>query len=386
VGARQFVNVGPVDLELGGRLDDVTIAYETWGTLDPDGGNAVLVLHALTGDAHVVGPLGPGQPTPGWGDGVVGAGAPLDPDRWFVVCPNVLGGCQGTTGPASLAPDGRAYGSRFPRITVRDQVTAEQLLADELGVERWALVVGGSMGGMRALEWLAGAPHRVSAGLVLAVGAAASADQIATQSTQNLAITTDPRWRDGDFYDAAPGDGPTAGLSVARRIAHLTYRSADELEVRFGNAPQPGEDPLTGGRYAVQSYLDHQADKLAHRFDAGTYVVLTEAMNTWDVGRDRGGVAAALASVTSPVIVAGIEGDRLYPLHQQAEIAAGIPTTVGGLRVIDSHAGHDGFLVEEEQVFALVAEAAELATEAVTLARLEPATASVDVSHERAAC
>jgi homoserine O-acetyltransferase len=315
-----------------------------------------------------------------------GAGAPLDPDRWFVVCPNVLGGCQGTTGPASLAPDGRAYGSRFPRITVRDQVTAEQLLADELGVERWALVVGGSMGGMRALEWLAGAPHRVSAGLVLAVGAAASADQIATQSTQNLAITTDPRWRDGDFYDAAPGDGPTAGLSVARRIAHLTYRSADELEVRFGNAPQPGEDPLTGGRYAVQSYLDHQADKLAHRFDAGTYVVLTEAMNTWDVGRDRGGVAAALASVTSPVIVAGIEGDRLYPLHQQAEIAAGIPTTVGGLRVIDSHAGHDGFLVEEEQVFALVAEAAELATEAVTLARLEPATASVDVSHERAAC
>ena len=383
VAARQFVHVGPVALELGGRLDDVTIAYETWGTLDPDGGNAVLVLHALTGDAHVVGPVGPGQPTPGWWDGVVGPGAPLDPERWFVVCPNVLGGCQGTTGPSSTAPDGRPYGSRFPRITVRDQVTVEQLLADALGVDRWALVVGGSMGGMRALEWLAGAPDRVSAGLVLAVGAAASADQIATQTTQNLAITTDPRWRGGDYYDAEPGDGPTAGMSVARRIAHLTYRSEQELQERFGNRAQPGEQPLSGGRYAVQSYLDHQADKLAHRFDAGTYVALTDAMNTWDLGRDRGGVAAALASISAPVVVAGIDGDRLYPLYQQQEIAAGIPSTVGGLRLIESDAGHDGFLVEERQVFALVAEAAELAAGAEALASAEVV---LDDADERAAC
>jgi len=383
VGARRFVSLGAVDLELGGRLDDVTAAYESWGTLDPDGGNAVLVLHALTGDAHVVGPTGPGQPTPGWWDHIIGPGAPLDPERWFIVAPNILGGCQGTTGPSSLAPDGRPYGSRFPRITVRDQVTVERLLADVLGVDRWALVVGGSMGGMRALEWLAGARDRVAAGLVMAVGAAASADQIATQTTQNLAITTDPRWRGGDYYDAEPGDGPTAGLSVARRIAHLTYRSERELEERFGNQAQPGEDPLADGRYAVQSYLDHQADKLAHRFDAGTYVALTDAMNTWDLGRDRGGPAAALASITSPVIVAGIAGDRLYPLHQQQEIAAGIPSTVGGLRIIESEAGHDGFLVEEQQVFALVREAAELAAGADALAAAEVV---LDVADERAAC
>lgn len=394
VAGRRFASVGPVDLELGGRLDDVTVAYETWGTLDPDGGNAVLVLHALTGDAHVAGPPGPGQPTPGWWDGIVAPGAPLDPERWFVVCPNVLGGCQGTTGPSSAAPDGRPYGSRFPRITVRDQVAVERLLADALGIRRWALVVGGSMGGMRALEWLVGEPHRVAAGLVLAVGAAASADQIATQSTQLLAITSDPRWRGGDYHDAPAGEGPTAGMSVARRIAHLTYRSEHELQARFGNDPQPGEDPLDGGRFAVQSYLDHQADKLAHRFDAGTYVALTDAMNTWDLGRGRGGVAAALASVTAPVVVAGIDGDRLYPLHQQREIADGIPGTVGGLRVIESDAGHDGFLVEEQQVFALVAEAASLADRVdladvvdVSLARdLSLTLDPVDDQDERPAC
>jgi homoserine O-acetyltransferase len=357
VGDRRFAAVGPLDLELGGRLDTVTVAYETWGELAPDGSNAVLVLHALTGDAHVVGPAGPGQPTPGWWDGLIGAGAPLDPARWFVVAPNVLGGCQGSTGPASLAPDGRPYGSRFPRITIADQVAAERALADALGVSRWAAVIGGSMGGMRALEWAVATPDRVGSLLFLASGAVATADQIATQTIQVRAITSDPRWNGGDYHDAPPGHGPTDGLGIARRIAHLTYRTEAELDARFGSGAQADEDPLKDGRYAVQSYLDHQAAKLAHRFDAGTYVALTDAMTTWDVGRGRGGVDAALSRVRMPTIVAGIDSDRLYPLRTQRDVADRVPGLVGDLRVIESLVGHDGFLVEREAVFDLVTEA-----------------------------
>ena len=360
VGARRFADVGPVDLELGGHLEHVRVAYESWGELDADRSNAVLVLHALTGDAHVAGEPGPGQPTPGWWDGLIGPGAAIDTDRWYVVAPNVLGGCQGTTGPSSTAADGRPWGSRFPRITVGDQVAVEALLADHLGIARWATVVGGSMGGMRALEWLVSRPDRVGSGLVLAVGAVASADQIATQTTQTLAITTDPGWNGGDYHAAGPGHGPTHGLGVARRIAHLTYRSEGELETRFGSDPQPGEDPLRDGRYAVQSYLDHHAEKLAARFDAGSYVTLTDAMTTWDLGRGRGGVDAALETITTPLVVGGIDTDRLYPLHQQERIARRAPGTVGGLRVIESPFGHDGFLVERDAVFALVAEALDL--------------------------
>lgn len=358
-GHRAFVDVGALDLELGGRLPGVTVAYETWGTLDADRANAVLVLHALTGDSHVVGTTGPGHPTPGWWDGLIGPGAPLDTRRCFVVAPNVLGGCQGTTGPSSQGLDGRRYGGAFPRITVADQVEVERRLADRLGIGRWAAVVGGSMGGMRALEWAVAHPGRVGAGLVVAVGAAATGEQIGTQSTQLLAITSDPAWAGGDYHDAGPGGGPWRGMGVARRIAHLTYRSEVEFGLRFGAEPQPGEDPLAGGRYAVQSYLDHQADKLHRRFDAGTYVALTDSMNTWDVGRGRGGVDAALSSVTVPLVVAGVSTDRLYPLHLQERIA-GVPGAAGGLRVITSPYGHDGFLIERDQVFDLAAEALAL--------------------------
>ena len=356
VGDRRFADVGAVDLELGGRLERVTVAYETWGTLDRTASNAVLVLHALTGDSHVVGPPGPGHPTAGWWDGLVGPGAPLDTRRWFVVAPNVLGGCQGTTGPSSAAPDGRPHGSRFPRITVADQVAVEARLAEVLGVRRWTAVIGGSMGGMRAVEWAVGMPDRVASALVLAVGAAATADQVATQTTQAAAITADAGWRGGDYHDAAPGEGPWRGLGVARRIAHLTYRSAEELDERFANLPQEGEDPLAGGRWAVQSYLDHQADRLVRRFDAGSYVALTDAMTTWDLGRGRGGVDRALAGLSVPLVVAGVDSDRLYPLALQQRIADGAPGCVGGVRVVRSRAGHDGFLVERDAVFALVAE------------------------------
>jgi len=361
VGDRVFAQVGPLELEFGGQLDRVTVAYETWGTLAPDGSNAVLVLHALTGDSHVVGESNDAHPTPGWWDGLIGPHGPLDSDRWFVVAPNVLGGCQGTTGPSSLAGDGSPYGSRFPRITVRDQVRAEQALADHLGIDRWAAVIGGSMGGMRALEWAVSAPERVGSALVLAVGAVATADQIATQTIQNIAVMSDPHWNSGDYYDAPDGQGPTVGLGLARRIAHLTYRSEFELQERFSNDAQVDEDPLHGGRYAVQSYLDHHANKLARRFDAGSYVALTDAMNTWDVGRGRGGVERVLRSLQVPLLVAGIDTDRLYPIHLQEQIAELAGNTVTGLRIIKSDFGHDGFLIEHDEVFALVEEILDLA-------------------------
>ena len=362
VGRRHFVDVGPVALQLGGSLDAVRVAYESWGTLNAAGDNAILVLHALTGDSHVVGTAGPGHPTAGWWEGLIGPGSPLDTDRWLVVAPNVLGGCQGTTGPSSIAGDGKSLGSRFPRITVGDQVAVEALLADQLGITWWAAVIGGSMGGMRALEWAVQSPERVAAALILAVGAAASADQIGTQSIQNLAITTDDNWHGGDYYDAAPGSGPDVGLGIARRIAHLSYRSEAELQARFANEPQQNEDPLRDGRFAVESYLDHQANKLVGRFDAGSYVRLTDAMTTWDLGRGRGGTIAALQSVRVPLIVGGIDSDRLYPLEQQRQIAALAPSTVGGLRIMRSDYGHDGFLLERDQVFALVAETVTLAS------------------------
>jgi homoserine O-acetyltransferase len=271
----------------------------------------------------------------------------------------VLGGCQGTTGPSSVAPDGKRWGSRFPEITVRDQVDVERRFMTAMGIERWAGVVGGSMGGMRALEWLIGYPELVGSGLVLAVGAAGTADQIGLQTAQLHAIWADPGYAGGDYYDAPDGEGPHRGMGVARRIAHLSYRSEFELEQRFGRTPQGNEDVLRGGRYAVQSYLDHHAAKLARRFDAGSYVALTRAMNTHDVGRDRGSVPAALARITAPVIVAGIDSDRLYPIHQQRDIAAWTPTS-DGLRVVTSPYGHDGFLVESEAVGALLRETLSL--------------------------
>jgi homoserine O-acetyltransferase/O-succinyltransferase len=325
-GRRQWVRTALPGLPL-------SIAYETWGTLNADRSNAVLVLHALTGDSHVAGVVEPGHPTPGWWDGLVGPGRALDPERWFVVSPNVVGGCQGTTGPWATAPDGRPWGARFPRVTVRDQVAAEVRLADALGIDAWAAVLGGSMGGMRALEWAVSVPDRVRALLVLAAPAASTAEHIALASAQLHAIRLDP----------------VGGLGVARRIAHLSYRAEPELAARFGRAVQ------ADGRFAVESYLDHHAAKLVRRFDPASYVTLTEAMNSHDVGRGRGGVRAALRRVTARTVVAGIDSDRLYPVHQQAEIAAAVPGA-GDLRVLTSPYGHDAFLIEVDQVAKLVTE------------------------------
>ena len=360
-GHRQFVTLfedEPLRLEFGGTLSPVVVAYETWGELDRSRSNGVLVAHALTGDSHAAGPPAPGHRYTGWWDHSIGPGKDIDTDEWFVVCPNVLGGCQGTTGPSSIAPDGRPYGSRFPSITIRDQVAVEAALADVLGIERWAAVIGGSMGGMRALEWAVGYPDRLERAIVVACGAAASAEQIGLCAVQNEAIRADPGWRGGDYYDAAPGEGPHRGMGIARRIGHLSYRSEPELAARFGRSPQPGEDAFREGRYAVESYLDHHADKLARRFDAGSYVVLSEAMNHHDVGRERGGLAEALGRVRCKVSIAGIDSDRLYPLYLQREMAELLPGRPD-VTVVHSLYGHDSFLIESEAVGAFIRKALE---------------------------
>ena len=313
----------------------MTIAYQTWGSLNGDRSNAVLVNHALTGWSDV----------PGWWPEMVGPGKPLDTDQFFIVCPNVIGGCQGSTGPASLAPDGRRYGSRFPKITIRDMVAAEVAFSDQLGINQYVLAVGPSMGGMRALEWAVAFPERVGAIASIGSSAVATGDQIGTSSIQIRAIKSDPKFRGGDYYDARIGDGPHEGMGLARRIAHLTYRCETEMDVRFGRDLQGDES----GRFAVESYLDHQAEKLAHRFDANTYVRLTEAMISHDVGRARGGVSAALESIQVPVVVVTIDTDRLFPSRLQAELAELTPTAEPPYVVV-SPFGHDGFLVEIDAV------------------------------------
>lgn len=349
-GDRRFADVGDLLLESGERLPDVRLAYETWGSLSPSGDNAVLVEHALTGDSHVAGPTGPGHPAPGWWDDLVGPGAPLDTDRWYVVAANVVGGCQGSTGPSSAAPDGRPWGGRFPAVTIRDQVAAEARLADHLGIRRWRSVVGGSMGGMRVLEWVATHPDRVEAALVLASTPWATAEQIAWSQAQMLAIRNDPDFAGGDYYERETW--PETGLGIARRIAHVTYRSELELHERFGRDVRPD-----GRGYAVESYLDHHGAKLAARFDANSYLVLTEAMNSHDVGRGRGGVSAALAPFAGRLVVASVDSDRLYPPRLSAEL---VRAHAGAqLRSISSAVGHDGFLTESGQVGAVLADVLE---------------------------
>jgi homoserine O-acetyltransferase/O-succinyltransferase len=357
-GETAIVDIGSLTLESGAVLEDVSIAVQRWGELSPNRDNVVMVLHALTGDSHVTGPAGPGHPTPGWWDGVAGPGAPIDTTKWCAIATNVLGGCRGSTGPSSLARDGQPYGSRFPLVSVRDQVRADIAALAALGITEVAAVIGGSMGGARALEWLVSHPESVRTGLVLAVGARATADQIGTQSTQIAAIKADPDWQDGDYHDT--GRAPDAGLQIARRFAHLTYRGEVDLDTRFGNDAQGDEVPLDGGRYAVQSYLEHQGSKLLARFDAGSYVILSEALSSHDVGRGRGGVEAALRSCPVPVIVGGITSDRLYPMRLQEELADLLPGC-DGLHIVESLCGHDGFLVETEAVGELIRETLELA-------------------------
>ena len=352
VGGRRFVTLDDMELESGERVEHPRIAFETWGERASDDSNVVLVLHALTGDSHLVGEAGDGHTTAGWWGGIVGPGLAIDTDRWFVVAPNMLGGCQGSTGPSSFAPDGREWGSRFPHLTIRDQVTAQAAFSDALGIDRWTAVIGGSMGGMQALEWAVSYPDRLDRVAILSAPAVASADQIALNTVQLEAIGMDPHFDGGDYYEAADGEGPYRGLALARRMALLNYRSPDELNARFGRSWQSELSPLTGvGRFAVASYLDFHGNKFTRRFDANSYVTLVGAMNSHDIGRDRGGVDAALHRVTARALVLGIDSDRLFPLSDQERIASGMRDDVTrGVVTITSQYGHDGFLIENELV------------------------------------
>jgi len=357
---RQFLSLRnvPFALEEGGVLHEVVVAYETWGTLDANAANAILVCHALTGDAHAAGDSGPGQPTAGWWDPLIGPGRTLDTDRYFVVCANVLGGCQGSTGPSSIDPHtGRPLGSTFPVVTIRDMVRCQRRLADELGIGQWLSVIGGSMGGMQVLEWGIVYPDRMRSLICIASSAAASAQQIAWSAVGRLAVANDPNWRNGDYYDAAPGEGPQAGLALARQIAQIHYRSEPVFERRFGrNSTNPVDHFGMWDHFEVESYLTYHGDKLVRRFDANTYLLLNRAMDLHDIGRGRGGVDAALARIRVPTCTMAIPTDTLYPPYQQEALRDGLLRCGNQVDhvVIESPHGHDGFLLEFDQVGAAI--------------------------------
>lgn len=348
-GVVRYATIGGLQLEAGGYLPDVTLAYETWGTLNADGSNAVLIEHALTGSTHVT--RGDSDEE-GWWEQLAGPGAPVDTDRFFVVSINILGGCYGSTGPSSEAPDGKPWGSRFPLVTLRDTTAAEARLADALGIHSWFAVLGGSMGGARALEWAVTYPERVQRCAVISVGAASTAEQIAFAQAQTLAIRQDVNFNDGDYYG---GPLPEDGLALARRIAHITYRSAAEFDGRFGRSAQIAESPLQAealgarGRYQVESYLDHQGRKLVRRFDANSYIAITDALMSHDIGRGRGSLHEALGRATARFFVAAVDSDRLYFPSQSRELADALPGDVD-VHVIEAPIGHDGFLTEIGQL------------------------------------
>ncbi|MEL6442851.1 MAG: homoserine O-acetyltransferase [Bacteroidota bacterium] len=340
----------PFTTEGGFTFEAPEVAYKTWGTLSPAADNAVLICHALTGHAAA----------DEWMGDLLGEGKLLDPARHFVIATNALGSCYGTTGPRSRNPvTGELYGGAFPHVTIRDMVRLQRRLLDDLGVRRLALVIGGSMGGMQALEWAAmdaleedefkgGGPDGqpfVGRLAVLAAGAAHTAWQIGISEAQRSAITADPRWR-GGFYP--PYDPPRAGLAAARQMAMMTYRSPLLFAERFART-QRGD-----GTFEIASYLQHQGEKLVQRFDAVTYVRLTEAMDSHDVARDRPGttIADALAQVTIPAVVVGITSDVLYPPHEQQALGAALPN--GIYLELDSPFGHDAFLVDFEKLDALL--------------------------------
>lgn len=342
--------VGEYHFEFGGYLPQVELAYETWGKLSADGSNAVLVMHALTGDAHVA----QGHSSlPGWWDGFIGPGATIDSTKYFVLAVNMVGGCNGSTGPSSPDAHGVPYGSRFPFVTIKDSVRLEARLAAQLGINSWHAVIGGSMGGARALEYAVEFPEQVKNLVVMASSAQATAEQIAFAQVQTQSIRLDANFAGGDYY--ANEARPHAGLGLARRLAHITYRSEAELEARFGRTAQPGEAPtgkLSGprGRYQVESYLDHQATKLANRFDANSYLLLTEALMSHDVARGHDSLCSALARLENVnVLVVAVSSDRLYFPEQSHKLAVALPTPVP-VHFIDSPIGHDAFLTDAHQL------------------------------------
>ena len=348
-GTLQTVELGPLDLELGGRLESVTLAYRSWGTLAPDGGNAVLVLHALTGESKCAG-------EGGWWSPLIGSGRAIDTDTRFVVCANVLGGCQGSTGPASIDPaTGRPFAMRFPLVTIGDMVAAQRLLVERLGIRR-LIAVGGSIGGFQALEWATRHPDLVALSIPIAATAALGPQGIALNEAGRRAIMADPDWRGGDY--AGEGVFPADGLAIARMIAMVQFHSAESMDARFDRRPatRPGLYPAFGGTFDVEGYIHYHGAALVRRFDANSHLYLSRAMDLYDLGRD-GGLAYWLGRIAAPMLLVGIRTDWLFPPEGVRRLAdqvaaAGKPTAY---RELDSPHGHDAFLKEWDQLIGILA-------------------------------
>ncbi len=335
-------------LDGGQSLSSVEVAYETVGTLNPEKSNAILLFHALTMDQHVVS-AHPKTGKPGWWSKSVGPGKVIDTSRFFVICANVLGGCMGTTGPASLAADGTPYAMRFPVITIRDMVRAQVALLDALGIEQVHAVVGGSMGGMQALSFAANWPERTRAVLVIASTARHSAQNIAFHEVGRQAIMADPKWKGGDYHGA--GKGPEAGLAVARMAAHITYLSEAGLTDKFGRNLQDRAAKTFGfdADFQVESYLRHQGLSFTDRFDANSYLYITRAMDYFDLAEEHGGrLAEAFAGARARFCLVSFDTDWLYPTAESRVIAHALNAAGAPVSFVELSApyGHDSFLLD----------------------------------------
>jgi homoserine O-acetyltransferase len=345
-----------LELECGQRLGPVTLAYETYGTLSAQRDNAVLLLHALSGDAHVAGYNTPQDKKPGWWDIVVGPGKAFDTSKYFVVSSNIIGGCKGSTGPSSTNPaTGRPYGLAFPMVTISDMVRAQKALMDRLGIPRWLSLSGGSMGGFQVLEWAVAHPDRVASAIPIATTARLSAQGIAFNEVGREAIMADPNWRQGEYYG---NQAPTAGLAIARMIGHITYLSDEQMHKKFGRRLQDrkafGYDFKT--EFEVESYLRYQGDSFVRRFDPNSYLYITKSMDYFDLPAKYGSLVQAFQAVRAEFLVISISSDWLFPTYQSKEIvkalkANGVPTTFTEL---DSPYGHDAFLLPNEQLAATI--------------------------------
>ncbi|MFP4052724.1 MAG: homoserine O-acetyltransferase [Phycisphaerae bacterium] len=349
--ARQVTFDSPVTLELGETLPEVTVLYETYGTLSPTRDNAVLVCHALTGDSHVA--AHDESDLPGWWDmaGMVGPGRPLDTDRYFVICPNVLGGCRGTTGPNSINPDtGKPYGRDFPTITTSDIVTVQRMLIDHLGIEKLLAVIGGSMGGHQVLQWGTKLSHRVGGAIALATSPRLTSQAMAFDVVGRNAILHDPNFRDGQYYDDGPI--PRVGLAIARMLGHITYLSPESMQEKFDATRHQPRDIKTDfeKRFSVGTYLAYQGSKFVERFDANSYVVLSMAMDLFDLGGTPQRLAESMNPSQCDWLVISFTSDWLFPPEQSRQIVEALIATEAPVSYcnIESRCGHDAFLLPDE--------------------------------------
>ena len=351
----QFADIpGGLTLEGGARLSRLRIAYETYGTLNRDRSNAILVCHALSGDAHAAG-ISDEDGRTGWWEIAIGPGKAFDTDKYYVICSNVLGGCKGTTGPSSENPEtGKPYGITFPVVTIRDMVATQKKLVDHLGLPHLFAVAGGSMGGMQVLQWCVDYPELVQKAVVIAATGASTAQQIAFNEVGRRAIMADPSWRGGNYY----GKGnPVHGLALARMVGHITYLSDESMHSKFGRNLQAREEPGFdfSTDFQVESYLHHQGDRFTKRFDANSYLYLTKAIDYFDL-TSNGSLIQGLAPVRAKLLVIWITSDWLYPPYQQQEIVSALTANERDVRYaeIRSQYGHDAFLLEGGQLTFLV--------------------------------